>query len=965
MIRTFGRFAAGLAVITLGAGYGLSYAGQAGADIAGAPTFTVNNTGDAAVVDPSCASGNDGVCTLREAIIEADATGVDANVDIPTGGTYAVDSDPGQLDVSSNGNTIDITGADQSTIIIQAQCIPPEEETCEVSSRVLKVENGTTAQISGVTMEDGNPSGGNGGGILNCGNLLLTDSTVTHNTANDSGGGIEQSSGGTSTLTGVTVNDNTVVDGEGGGGVDLVGDPSASSTMTINGSSVDDNSIEDSGAGGGILVSGTSTSSTELDATDSDISSNTANESGGGGIAEDSETVDDVTVNLTGDTVNDNSADGDLGGGFWTEGNGNADATVSGTTFSDNSSTEDGGGMAVDSDGTVMITGSTFDGNTANEGGDGDGEGGGLYVDESPDVSVVSSSFTANDGYDGGGIAIENYNTFSLNRSTIGSSNVDDGNTASEGGGGIYDDFEDTPALNVTNSTIDGNTASGGSGEDIRGDGGGFLDDFCSPVNLTNDTITGNTAEEHGGGFDSEDCEPGEFDKPAVESAGHTRSAHTVRPAVGPDTATLEAFLFDTVASNTVDNGDSAADIVQDDGSTMTLANSIVAYGIVGEPPPTTDCAVSAEDFTSLGYNLIDDNTCGTTPGPGDIIGQDPLLAALANNGGPTQTRLPGAGSAAIGGVPAAVCTAAGVSADQRGLPRPGGAGAPGSCTIGAVEVQVPVTVPPPPPPPVNFNGYRFAAGDGGVFDFGIQYHGSLANIHLAAPIVGLANNPGPNGYLLVGADGGVFALGGANYFGSLGGQHIAAPITGIAATPDGGGYWLVGATGIIYNYGDAPKLPSVVAPPGNRIVGIASTNDGQGVWVVDNKGDVYTQGDAQYLGSLGGKHLNAAIIGIAPAATGQGYVLAAADGGVFNFGVGYFGSVPAVLKPGQKLDAPIVGIAVTHSGNGYWEVGADGGVFCFGDAPFLGSTYTQLKPGQTLNGPIIGIQHLGGQTAA
>ena len=99
--------------------------------------------------------------------------------------------------------------------------------------------------------------------------------------------------------------------------------------------------------------------------------------------------------------------------------------------------------------------------------------------------------------------------------------------------------------------------------------------------------------------------------------------------------------------------------------------------------------------------------------------------------------------------------------------------------------------------------------------------------------------------------------------------------------------------------------------------------------------------------------------MGIAAAASGQGYVLVASDGGVFNYKMGFYGSVPGSLKAGQSLVAPIVGIAVTHSGNGYWEVGADGGVFNYGDAPFLGSIYTAI-PGKKLNGPIVGIQHLG-----
>ena len=59
------------------------------------------------------------------------------------------------------------------------------------------------------------------------------------------------------------------------------------------------------------------------------------------------------------------------------------------------------------------------------------------------------------------------------------------------------------------------------------------------------------------------------------------------------------------------------------------------------------------------------------------------------------------------------------------------GAGANSSATIGAVEVGQ------------NFNGYRMVANEGGIFDFGLLFSGSLANNHLNAPIVGIANCAG------------------------------------------------------------------------------------------------------------------------------------------------------------------------------------------------------------------------------
>jgi len=60
----------------------------------------------------------------------------------------------------------------------------------------------------------------------------------------------------------------------------------------------------------------------------------------------------------------------------------------------------------------------------------------------------------------------------------------------------------------------------------------------------------------------------------------------------------------------------------------------------------------------------------------------------------------------------------------------------------------------------------------------------------------------------------------------------------------------------------------------------------------------------------------------------------------VFSFGnAPFLGSVPGVLGPrAEHLNKPVVGIAADPSGNGYWLAAADGGVFAFGNAPFEGS---------------------------
>ncbi|HLG67302.1 MAG TPA: hypothetical protein VKV36_05445, partial [Acidimicrobiales bacterium] len=115
------------------------------------------------------------------------------------------------------------------------------------------------------------------------------------------------------------------------------------------------------------------------------------------------------------------------------------------------------------------------------------------------------------------------------------------------------------------------------------------------------------------------------------------------------------------------------------------------------------------------------------------------------------------------------------------------------------------------------------------------------------------------------------------------------------------------------------------------------------GYWLVAADGGVFAFGNAGFFGSMGGRALNAPVVGMAATRDAGGYWLVAADGGIFSFGgAGFFGSMG-----GRALNQPIVGMAPTPSGNGYWLVAADGGIFSFGDATFAGSTSgTAAGPG-------------------
>lgn len=132
--------------------------------------------------------------------------------------------------------------------------------------------------------------------------------------------------------------------------------------------------------------------------------------------------------------------------------------------------------------------------------------------------------------------------------------------------------------------------------------------------------------------------------------------------------------------------------IAQNSGSLSLLASTVdgregpaVAYGGTVEARGSIVGSCSAP-LTSSGYNLDSDGSCFDT-NPADASGAL-FLADLADNGGPTATRLPASYSPAVDAIPLGapgLCDGT-LPSDQRGSPRPLGDG----CDIGSVEGSSP-----------------------------------------------------------------------------------------------------------------------------------------------------------------------------------------------------------------------------------------------------------------------------------
>jgi hypothetical protein len=139
-------------------------------------------------------------------------------------------------------------------------------------------------------------------------------------------------------------------------------------------------------------------------------------------------------------------------------------------------------------------------------------------------------------------------------------------------------------------------------------------------------------------------------------------------------------------------------------GPVNTIENSIVSGNSAPNDPDTADLAYDQFDVAFSLIGVPADHVNETVPGS-NLLGVNPQLLTLTNNGGPTQTQLPADTSPVID-----KGSAFGLTSDQRGLTRPveipsipnsTAAGADGS-DMGAVEVQSIPTTPTTPTTPVQ-----------------------------------------------------------------------------------------------------------------------------------------------------------------------------------------------------------------------------------------------------------------------
>lgn len=247
---------------------------------------------------------------------------------------------------------------------------------------------------------------------------------------------------------------------------------------------------------------------------------------------------------------------------------------------------------------------------------------GGLTIGKNLSITGPGAAQLTVDGNNVSRIFYVNSSGVTVNISDI---TIDNGNSANWGGG-----IENEGTLNLTGCII-ADCSANGSG---NGYGGG-VDNYNGTVTITHCHISGNSATNRGGG---------------VCSYGGTIN-----------------IIESTITGNTSDYGGGGIDL---ENTTASIKNSILALNTGGGANNFFNSGGGA--LSSGGYNLSNDAVAAFIA-TGDQQNATANLAALTDNGGPTQTHALLAGSNAIDHIPEGGNGYNGAPAtDQRGYARSG-----------------------------------------------------------------------------------------------------------------------------------------------------------------------------------------------------------------------------------------------------------------------------------------------------
>lgn len=336
-----------------------------------------------------------------------------------------------------------------------------------------------------------------------------------------------------------------------------------------------------------------------------------------------------------------------------------ADLTVRGLTLTQGRGSGDGG--AIYSNGAVVIEHSRVQNSMTQQSGD---SGGCIAIDGTGSLILRLSEVSGcTAGWLGGGIYVRG--PFEIENSTLSDNEADEGGAILAVGDGSIDGSliaDNTSRFGSSLQTFNANISVSESTFYVSdpGAGGliqlGFTEIDNSVIRIRNSLIHDDSSAASGTVV---------FDGPAFSNAVLTLENTTVTGSRGIISQNTLELLNSTV---TITNSP-ALQIFSGSSAQARIANSIVVSD------GADDCVANGATFIENSHNIYTDGDC--TDAQDNLVFADPMLGPLGDNGGPTLTRAPLAGSPAIN-AGSVFC----LGTDQRGYLR-----TDKLCDIGAVEL--------------------------------------------------------------------------------------------------------------------------------------------------------------------------------------------------------------------------------------------------------------------------------------
>lgn len=322
-----------------------------------------------------------------------------------------------------------------------------------------------------------------------------------------------------------------------------------------------------------------------------------------------------------------------------------------------------GGGIRAEGD--LFLTHAIVSGNTSGY------QGGGAAV--FGDLNAFESRINENASEDAGG-ALYLRGNGRINLSQV---------SENTGGGGIHAD----PAVGSFDLEIVESVISGNSVNVLDLVAGGVSSQGCPPLlcalagQATHVTLIRSTVAENGSIGPGAGVNVSAADLTLLNSTVANNVSLGISDPLSPRASGVRfsgpgiaSVVSSTITGNTPNN------VRIDSSAVFGAALLDVTTTVIAQPAPGFRNCLLTAPVVSGGYNFADDASCAF-PDPSDTNnGPDPGLGALANNGGPTPTRVPSSFSPLLNAVPVVLPVCAGI--DQRGIARPQGP----ACEIGAVE---------------------------------------------------------------------------------------------------------------------------------------------------------------------------------------------------------------------------------------------------------------------------------------